>query len=244
MSIAQELRTPMSSILGYTDLLLSESVGILGALQRQFLQRVRANIDRLSNLINDLVSITMLDSEDFKLQPISIDMLEVVEDAITSAGMQFREKNITLHMNLSDRLPPLRADRDAMNQVIVQLLSNAYLASPANGEVMITARHARHFLPPAPDDASPTPDPIDGILVSVTDQGGGVPEHDQRRVFGRLYRADNPLIEGIGDTGVGLSIAKAIVEAHRGKIWLESEPGKGSTFHFIIPLTPTLVEEA
>ncbi len=244
MSIAQELRTPMSSILGYTDLLLSESVGILGALQRQFLQRVRANIDRLSNLINDLVSITMLDSEDFKLQPISIDMLEVVEDAITSAGMQFREKNITLHMNLSDHLPPLRADRDAMNQVIVQLLSNAYLASPANGEVMITARHARHFVPPPPDDASPMPDPVDGILISVTDQGGGVPEHDQRRVFGRLYRADNPLIEGIGDTGVGLSIAKALVEAHRGKIWLESEPGKGSTFHFILPLTPALVEEA
>jgi signal transduction histidine kinase len=244
MSIAQELRTPMSSILGYTDLLLSESVGILGALQRQFLQRVRANIDRLANLINDLVSITMLDSEDFKLQPISIDMLEVVEDAITSAGMQFREKNITLHMNLSDHLPPLRADRDAMNQVITQLLSNAYLASPANGEVVITATHTRHFVPPPPDDASPMPDPIEGILVSVTDQGGGVPEHDQRRVFGRLYRADNPLIEGIGDTGVGLSIAKAIVEAHRGKIWLESEPGKGSTFHFIIPLTPALVEEA
>jgi signal transduction histidine kinase len=244
MSIAQELRTPMSSILGYTDLLLSESVGILGALQRQFLQRVRANTDRLSNLINDLVSITMLDSENFKLEPISIDMMEVIEDAITAAGMQFREKNITLHMNLSDHLPPLRADRDAMNQVIVQLLSNAYLASPANGEVMITARHARHFVPPPADDASPLPDPVDGILVSVTDQGGGVPEHDQRRVFGRLYRADNPLIEGIGDTGVGLSIAKALVEAHRGKIWLESEPGKGSTFHFIIPLAPALVEEA
>ncbi len=244
MSIAQELRTPMSSILGYTDLLLSELVGILGALQRQFLQRVSANIDRLSNLINDLVSITMLDSENFRLEPVAIDLLEVIEDAITSAGMQFREKNITLRMNLSDHLPPLRADRDAMNQVIIQLLSNAYLASPASGEVIITAQPVRHFVPPPPDDASPLPDPVDGVLVSVTDQGGGVPETDQRRVFGRLYRADNPLIEGIGDTGVGLSIARALVEAHRGRIWLESEPGRGSTFHFIVPVAPSLVEEA
>jgi signal transduction histidine kinase len=242
MSIAQELRTPMSSILGYTDLLLSESVGILGALQHQFLARVRANIDRLSNLINDLVSITMLDSEDFKLERASIDLLEIIDDAITAAGMQFREKNITLHMKLNDRMPPLRADRDAMHQVLVQLLSNAYLASPANGEVIIAAHYARQFVPPPPDDASPLPDPVDGILVSITDQGGGVPPLEQRRVFGRLYRADNPLIEGIGDTGVGLSIAKALVEAHRGKIWLESEPGKGSTFYFIIPLTSPIEE--
>lgn len=238
MSIAQELRTPMSSILGYTDLLLSESVGILGALQRQFLQRVQANIDRLSHLVDDLVSITKLDSDEFKLQPVTIDMLEVIEDAITAAGTQFREKSITLHMALSERLPPLRADRDAMHQVIMQLLSNAYLASPPNGEVAITAQHAIRFAPPMYDEDALPPEPFDGILVSITDQGGGVPPDEQRRVFGRLYRADNPLIEGIGDTGVGLSIAKALVEAHRGTIWLESQPGQGSTFHFIIPLAP------
>jgi signal transduction histidine kinase len=236
-SIAQELRTPMSAILGYTDLLLGESVGILGGIQLQFLQRVRANIDRLSNLINDLISITMLDSQEFKLEPITIDLLEVIEDAITAAGMQFRERNITLRMNLNDHLPSVRADRDAMHQVIVQLLSNAYLASPASGEVLIAARPVRQFAPPPPDDASPLPDPINGALVSVTDQGGGVPPDEQRRVFGRLYRADNPLIEGIGDTGVGLSIAKALIEAHRGRIWLESDPEQGTTtFHFILPL--------
>jgi signal transduction histidine kinase len=238
MSIAQELRTPMSSIMGYTDLLLSESVGILGALQRQFLQRVQANIDRLAHLVDDLVSITKLDSDEFKLEPVTIDMLEVIEDAITAAGTQFREKGITLHMNLSDSLPPLHADRDAMHQVIMQLLSNAYLASPTNGEVSITARYMQNYSPPFTDITVPIPEPADVILVSITDQGGGVPPEEQRRVFSRLYRADNPLIEGIGDTGVGLSIAKALVEAHSGTIWLESQPGHGSTFHFIIPLSP------
>lgn len=237
LSIAQELRTPMSSILGYTDLLLSESVGILGALQRQFLQRVQANIDRLTHLVNDLISITRLDSQDLRLEPVTIDMLEVIEDAITAASAQFREKGITLHMSLGEALPPLHADRDAMHQVMMQLLSNAYLASPANSEVSIQAHFVPGFVPP-PDigDTSRFNSPADAILVSITDQGGGIPPEDQRRVFGRLYRADNPLIEGIGDTGVGLSIAKALVEAHGGAIWLESIYGQGSTFSFALPL--------
>lgn len=238
MSIAQELRTPMSSIMGYTDLLLSESVGILGALQRQFLQRVQANIDRLSQLLNDLVSITRLDSDEFTVEPVTIDMLEVIEDTITAAGSRFREKNITLHMNLADSLPPLHADHDAMHQVMMQLLSNAYLASPPQGEVSITACHQTDFVSPSADSARATSTPANVVLVSITDQGGGVPPEEQRRVFGRLYRADNPLIEGIGDTGVGLSIAKALVEAHGGTIWLESRPGYGSTFHFAVPLAP------
>ncbi len=246
MSIAQELRTPMSSIMGYTDLLLSESVGILGALQRQFLQRVQANVDRLTHLVNDLISITRLDSEELRLEPATIDMLEVIEDAITAAGTRFREKNITLHMRLGDALPPLHADRDAMHQVMMQLLSNAYLASPADGEVSITARFMAHYTPPVTDELAPVPEAVDCILVSITDQGGGVPPEEQRRVFGRLYRADNPLIEGIGDTGVGLSIAKALVEAHEGVIWLESEHGKGSTFNFALPLAAqhTFAEES
>jgi signal transduction histidine kinase len=230
--------------MGYTDLLLNESVGILGALQRQFIQRVQANVDRLAHLTEDLISLTMLDSEEFKLQPAMLDMLEVIEDSITRAGNQFREKNITLRMRLADRLPPLRADRDAMQQLIMQLLSNAYLASPVNGEVTITAEQEAQFVPPISDDVAPIPPPADVIHVTITDQGGGVPPDQQRRVFGRLYRADNPLIEGIGDTGVGLSIAKALVEAHGGTIWLESELGKGSTFHFIIPLSAPVKEEA
>jgi signal transduction histidine kinase len=154
LSIAQELRTPMSSIIGYTDLLIGESVGILGALQRQFLQRVQANTDRLATLIDDLVSITTLDSDSFKLEPVVIDMMGVIEDAITAAGNQFREKAITLHMNLPEHLPPLRADRDAMHQVVIQLLSNAYLASPPEGEVTITAGYVQAFIPPRRDDVS------------------------------------------------------------------------------------------
>jgi signal transduction histidine kinase len=229
LSIAQELRTPMSSIIGYTDLLLGESVGILGALQRKFLQRVKANIERLGSLIEDLVSVIALDSGQINLTPVAVDMIELLDDAITRASTQFREKGITLNLDIADNIPPIHVDRDAMQQVITQLLSNAYLISPTDGEVSIFAR--RETLPPVQQET---------LYIAVQDQGGGIPLEDQERVFTRLYRADNPLIQGVGDTGVGLSIAKALVEAHGGKVWVESELNVGSRFILSIPFSPVV----
>src|SRR5690606_26138992 len=112
-------------------------------------------------------------------------------------------------------------------------------------EVTLSAQDVQAFVPPPFGDYAPG-EPVSGIFVAVTDQGGGVPPDEQRRVFGRLYRADNPLIQGLGDTGVGLSIAKALVEAHGGHIWLESEPGRGSSFQFVVPTAQQVarVEEA
>ncbi len=233
LSIAQELRTPMSSITGYTDLLLGESVGSLGALQRKFLQRVKANIERLGSLIEDLVSVIALDSGRVSLTPEPVNMLDMLDDAITNTSSQFREKGITLTLDVPDQAPPAYVDRDALQQVLAQLLSNAYLVSPTDGEVRITARQQR--MPLAGDDQQRE---VDSFYVAIQDQGGGIPLEDQKRVFTRLYRADNPLIQGVGDTGVGLAIAKALVEAHRGKMWMESEMGVGSRFIFTIPFRP------
>lgn len=233
LSVAQELRTPMSSIIGYTDLLLGESVGILGALQRKFLQRVKANIERLGSLIEDLVSVIALDSGQVSLQPEAVDMIELLDDAITSASTQFREKGTTLDLDIEENIPRIQVDRDAMQQVITQLLSNAYLVSPTDGEVSITARRQTLSL----KNSSGGQTEAECLYVSVKDQGGGIPEADQERVFTRLYRADNPLIQGVGDTGVGLSIAKALIEAHGGRIWVESEIGVGSNFVLAIPFT-------
>jgi signal transduction histidine kinase len=223
-SIAQELRTPMTSISGYIDLLLGESVGILGAMQRQFLQRVKANIARMEGMLSDLVQITAIDTGQIKLAAASIDVPELIKDAVMSSSSLFREREQSIRLELADNLPRLHTDRERLQQILQHLLSNAALCSPNNAEVMVRAQ-------------VPVEMP-DFMLFSVADQGGGIAPEDRQRAFHRMYRADHPLIEGLGETGVGLSIAKALVEAQGGRIWADSEMGRGSTFSFILPLQP------
>lgn len=223
-SISQELRQPMSSIAGYTDLLLGESAGILGALQRKFLERIKASTERMGGLIEDLVQVSASSNGKPKLQPTTVDLNSVIDDAVALSISQIREKNIVLRVDIPESLPPIVADKDGMQQVLIHLLQNAGSASPVDGEISL------HALLKKEDGES------DFILLQVSDTGGGIPPEDLPRVFSRLYRADNPLIQGVGDTGVGLSIVKTLVEAHHGRIWVDSEMGRGSTFSILLPV--------
>ena len=132
-------------------------------------------------------------------------------------------------MDMPSELPPIHADRDSLYQIALHLLSNACQCSKPDTEVMVRARLEEYG---TQIDNLP-----DYLFMSVTDTGGGIASEDHSRVFQRLYRADNPTIEGLGDTGVGLSIAKALVETQGGRIWAESEMGVGTTFSFILPLS-------
>jgi signal transduction histidine kinase len=221
-SIVQELRTPMTSIAGYTDLLLGESVGILGAMQRQFLQRVKANVARLEGMLSDLVQITVIDGGPIKLEAAPVDVPEQIKDAVMASSILFREREQSIRLELADNLPRLDTDRERLQQILQHLLSNAALCSPNLAEVVVRVQ-----VPAEMPDA---------MLFSVTDQGGGIAPEDRQRAFHRMYRADHPLVQGLGETGVGLSIAKALVEAQGGRIWVDSEMGRGSTFTFILPL--------
>jgi signal transduction histidine kinase len=223
-TIAQDLRQPMSSIVGYTDLLLGESVGILGALQRKFLERVKVSTERMEGLLDDLLHITALDSGKLEIITESVDLNLVIDEAITSTSANLREKNITLRVDLPTQFPLLRADPDAIHQVIVNLLKNAGLATPAEGEISLRASVHRGE------------EGEDFALIQITDQGGGIPSEDLPRVFSRLYRAESTLVQGVGDTGVGLAVAKTLVEAHNGRIWIDAEMGVSSTFSVLIPL--------
>lgn len=231
LSMVQELRTPMTSIVGYVDLILNESAGILGEMQRKFMQRVASNVARLASMLDDLIQITFLDAGRFTLQHQPVDVVEIIEDALTNATNQLREKGLTVRLNLADDVPFIRGDHDAMAQVIGQLLTNAYLVSPTGSEIVVTARSQ-----PAERQRNGNGKPVEQLLVSVEDRGGGIAPEDQPRVFARKYKAENPLIQGLGDTGVGLAIAKALVEAHGGQVWVEARPNVGSAFIFTIPL--------
>jgi len=223
-SIAQELRQPLSSIVGYTDLLLGESVGILGTLQRKFVERIKASTERINSLSDDMIQITTLEAElnDLKLE--SVDLNTVIDNAMSYTSAQVREKNISMQLDLPKKLTPIQADREALQQILIHLLQNAGSATPFEGMVRLKVQT---------QNESGT----EYILIQVSDTGGGIPANDIPRVFTRLYRADNVLIQGVGDTGVGLSITKALTEAHRGRIWVESEQGVGSTFSVLLPIS-------
>ncbi len=225
-SVVQELRQPMSSIMGYTDLLLGESVGILGALQRKFLERIKASTERMGALLDDLVQLTAIENKQLDLRPVEVDLNTVIDEAISHTSARMIEKNIALRVDIPEDLPHIKADQDALQQVVIHLLQNAGAASPVDGEIVLSIQdaqdelHEEHY-----------------VLLQVADSGGGIPTEEMPRVFSRLYRADNPLIQGVGDTGVGLSVAKNLVEALNGRIWVDSEMGTGSTFSVLLPIS-------
>jgi len=227
-SLSQELRTPMTSITGYTDLLLGESVGLIGDMQRKFLQRIKANIERMSTMLNDLIGVTAIDAGQLEIHLSVVDMGEIIEDTIIGARAQLEEKEITLELNLPERMPPVEADSDCAHQVMANLLGNATKCSPVGSTIEISAT--------VYDQQAGNPEETRYLRVSIQDSGGGIAPEDQERVFDRFYRADNPLINGLGETGVGLAIVKSLVEAHGGRVWVESEMGTGSVFSFLLPI--------
>jgi len=228
-SLTQDLRQPLSSIFGYAELLLGESVGILGTLQRKFLERIKVSSERMVALLDDLIRITAIDSGPLKLITQEVDVVQLIEDAVMGCGTLFREKGINLRLEVADDLPKANVDADALRQILAHLLNNAAEASTIEGEVTLTVK--RETERANGNNSSGT-----YLCLAVRDSGGGISLEDQPRVFSRLYHAEAPLIAGLGEKGVGLSIAKALVEAHGGRIWVTSDLGSGSTFNVLLPM--------
>lgn len=222
-SIVQEIRQPMASIVGYTDLLLAETVGILGALQRKFLERVKASSERMRSMLDDLVQVTTEGdgSIEFPIKPVEIGL--IIDSAVAETSAQLREKNIALRVDLPEDLPKISVDRNSIQQIVLHLLQNAGGATPQDGTITLRARmqedHGENYL-----------------MLLVTDTGGGIAPEDLPRVFTRRYRADLPLIQGLGDTGIGLSIAKTLVEAHGGRIWVDCVADQSTTISVLAPI--------
>jgi signal transduction histidine kinase len=241
--IADEFRTPITAVTGYTDLLLSEQAGILTEMQQQFLERVKANVEQMGYLFNDLLTFTAPNNHPikFELQPLNV--IDVLKEAIRALSARFKERHLSVRLKVPrEGLKPVRANYDILYQIALRLISNAALCSMEGSEILVRARQETlaDINPPA-DTNHPAENEKDGaplqyIHISVTDTGGGIAQDDLSRVFRHIYRARQPLIQGMGETGIGMAVAKTLVETVGGRIWVESEPGRGSTFSFILPV--------
>jgi len=226
--VSHELKQPMTSIKGYADLLVKGAAGELNELQRNFLETVRSNADRMNRLISDLLDISRIESGRLQLTFDDISVGQVIEDALRTIRRQIETKQQTLHVDVPSEELTVKGDRDRLVQILTNLVSNAHKYTPAGGGIAV---RAQRWL-----DGQNGVGREEFVLCSVTDTGIGISPTDQERLFTKYFRADDPAVQDVAGTGLGLIITKSLVEMHGGQIWVKSEPGKGSTFAFTVPI--------
>ncbi len=228
IELVREMGAPVSAISDCADILLQESIGILGAAQLEVLQRVTANLGRLTSLLEDLMN---LGPDEQVLSYAETDIVDLLDETITSLSADIHQKQLALDMSVDDGLPKIAVDVDCIRQVLRHLLQNACDVSEQGAPLFLTATVASARRPAGEE-------PVEAIRISVEDKGGGIPAKDLPRVFARKYLRENPKIEGLSDTGVGMTVARAFARAHAGDLWIDSKPGEGSVFHLDLPTRP------
>ena len=225
-TVSHELRTPMTSIKGYTDLLFLGMAGGLTDAQRNFLKIIKSNADRLTALVNDILDISRIETGRMRLTIGALALGQIISQTVVSFQGQYREKGLNLIWEEPQELPDVRGDAARVAQVLSNLIANAWQYTAAGGTVTVSV------------------EAVDGFLqTDISDTGIGIASDDLSRIFDRFYRADHPLVQEAEGTGLGLSIVKMFVEMLGGEIWVESQPGQGTTFSFTLPLTTTELPE-
>lgn len=215
-----ELKTPLTSIVGYVDriLLRQDRVGALNEKQQHYLETVQKNAHRLKALVDDLLDVSRIEAGSLELTLLELDVRHEIMDAIQLMQNQIGEKRIRLELNIPSDLGRIKADRLRFCQVISNLLSNACKYSPVGATVTVTAQEANWL-----------------TQIDVSDTGIGISQEDLARLFTKFFRADNTSTREVSGTGLGLYITKHLIEAHGGDIWAESQLGAGTSFHFTWP---------
>lgn len=216
--VSHELRTPLHSINGFLDIVLDGQVGPLNARQEEFLNYARTSAHQLTTLVEDILFISKADSGQFTLRLGEVIVPALVAQVIHTLQSAAEKAEVTLIAEVAPALPVLRADELRLQQVLSNLLNNAIKFSPAGSRVSVSAAVEG-----------------DEVHFSVSDQGKGISLADQSRIFERFYQSESGARASAGGYGLGLSIAKLIVDQHTGRIWVESQLDQGSTFHFTIP---------
>lgn len=219
---SHELRTPMTSIKGLVENLLDGFIGGLNDRQSFYLTRIKHNVERLSRMINDLLDISRIEAGRMDLKMVPFVLLDLVTEVTESLRPLTEPKSLTICTQHQAGLPSVFGDWDKIHQILINLLHNAIKFSPSHGSITIEAK----------------PYDTEFIQVCITDTGKGIPSQDLPNIFNRFYRSPDSSTESQG-AGLGLAITKSLVELHHGKIWVESERGKGSRLYFTLPTIDT-----
>ena len=225
-AITQEMRLPLASMADDAEVLIGESLGSLGPMQRKFVDRFRGSLVRMKILFSDLDQASMVEPGTLRLASVPVDILECIKQALIQTGALLRTSDVTVRLELPDDLPPALGDQNVVIQFLIHLINNAAAVSPQGGEVIAGAKV----------QGTEKAGEVRFLALSFTDSGPGIPPEDLGRVFERRRSADAPPVRGIGDRGVGLVVVKALVEALGGRVWVESQVGVGSTYWVLLPL--------
>ena len=219
-NMSHELRTPLNAILGYNELMQDGLYGELPPKTKEVLSRMEKNGKHLLGLINDVLDLSKIEAGQLVLSLENYSMKDVVQTVVSATESLAAAKQLPLQVAISDGMPSGRGDERRLTQVLLNLVGNA-IKFTDKGAIRIAA----------------TATATDGVFaVEVADTGPGIPESERGRIFEEFHQVDSSNTKKKGGTGLGLAIAKRIIELHRGRIWVESEVGRGSTFHFEVPV--------
>lgn len=216
--VSHELRTPLTAIKGFVHVVLEEEAGRINEQQKKFLGIVKQSINHLSMLISDLLDLSKIESGLIAIKLEKVNLRDIVKKSIETSTVQIKEKGIKLKVDIDKNIPDVEGDVSRLFQVYNNLIFNAVKFSNVRGEIKIVVKEKGNY-----------------IFSAITDNGIGIPQDEHKKIFEKFYQVDSSYTRTAGGTGLGLFIVKTIVELHGGKIWLESSPGEGSTFSFLLP---------
>jgi two-component system phosphate regulon sensor histidine kinase PhoR len=217
-NVSHEFRTPLTAIQGFAETLLAGAIDDPQNRTR-FLEIILEHSRRLARLTEDLLMLSKMDAERLELEIRRLSVSQLIESCLETAQRRAAEKDLRISVNTPQRLPDIAGDRRRLAEVLQNLLDNAIQYTLPGGQIMLSAEAVE-----------------EEVVLTVSDTGIGIPQADQPRIFERFYRVDVARSREAGGTGLGLAIAKHLVEVHGGRLWVDSEVGQGSQFHFSVPL--------
>jgi signal transduction histidine kinase len=227
-AVSHELRTPLTSIKGYAAILIAGKIGEVPPAVKERLAKINSHSDNLVSLINNLLDIARIESGRQEMKFASHKVKTLIDNVADLLVPQINTKGVKLHLHLPVQIEEVYVDPSQVERVFINLLSNAIKFTPPNGTITVTASPVLEH----------------GFVVfNVSDTGIGIPASEIQKLFSEFFRVDNEINQNVKGTGLGLVLAKNIVQAHQGKIWIQSQVGVGTTFYFTLPSSQKIFEE-